>query len=503
VSLGVRALIGSGWLAIGTLMSRFVGIFSTVILARLLTPADFGLLALMVSINEIVTLLFAFGPGNYLIRQKEIDERNYHTAFTFNIARTTIIAAMILAIAAPAAAFLDNPKIEPVLYVGAIGAFVSGLTNPGMFMYSKMMNFAPQAKLNFLASLVSIGVTLSLAFLWRDYWALVIGSVMQPISYTAMSYAAHRFRPRLSLHNMRDMFGFSMWVTIGNGLFTLGSKLDAFVLQKMTNTTNVGLFSTAKDFCAAPTMMLMNIANQVVYSTLSSLGDDKVKEKFIYLEIVGFLFLLIAPVLVGLSMTAPEVITILYGEKWLAMIPIVATLPLLQTFQLISNNVVSTVMKDGRTKLLLYRGISYAVIRIPAFAFGAYQAGLAGALIGYVAAGVMLTVIDLYFVRKVLPITAMDYISRLWRPVLALVVMYLGGEILRSSVDAWGVDSDGARLAIIVGWGVIVYPSVILLAWLVTGRPFGAEQRVVNVVGKSSRRLRKGLVRFKMIKGSA
>ena len=478
MTLGMKTLRGASVMVSSQLIAQLVRLASTVILARLLMPSDFGILAIMVGVKEVVGLVLSFGPGSYLIREADIDERKYNTAFTINVIRGLLMALAIAALAYPVSVFLENEKLMPILLAGSLGSVCIGFVNPGLLMHSKNMNFAPLAKVLLYNALSTVLVTIALALIIESYWALVIGSIWGSVSEVLFSYLMHKFRPKFSLYGVREMFSFTVWVSLGSFPVALATRVDTFVLERFVGTAAVGIFSTAKSFAQMPNTILLSVSQKVFYSTFSAVREGKQREAYVYMELIGTIIAILAPLMVGFALCAAETVPLVFGEKWLAMIPLVQFLPIFFLAQLIVNNAHSQVLKDGRTKLLTVRGFALLAIRAPLLITGGIHYGFNGVVGGFLLSGLLMILFDIWLVRTVLPVRVADYLSRLWRPVLSVSAM---AAACLGIPQLLNIDTGILSLAIKMVVGAAVYPAVSFALWKLSGSPQGPERRIVNL----------------------
>src|SRR5262245_10638267 len=185
--------------------SRALGLVSTVVLSRLLTPSDFGLVTMATSIVAVTELLSSFGFDVALIHRVDADRRHFDTAWTLNVLTAACSAAILLALAWPAAVLYREPRLRGVVGVLGVALLVEGFQNIGLVAFRKRLDFRRDFAFLFGKRLIGFAVTVPLAMLWRDYWALVIGILAGRAGATALSYAVQSYRPRLSLVDRKSV----------------------------------------------------------------------------------------------------------------------------------------------------------------------------------------------------------------------------------------------------------------------------------------------------------
>ena len=170
---------GAIWMLLFKVADRGLGLISTLILVRLLTPTDFGIVAMAVAMVAIVELLTSFGFDTAIIRQKDATDEHYHTAWTFDVLFGIFVAVVMVGFAGQVARFYNEPEVELVLYVLALSPLLSGFENVGIVAFRKDLQFRNEFRFQVWKKIAGFVVTVPLAFLLRNYWALVIGVVFR------------------------------------------------------------------------------------------------------------------------------------------------------------------------------------------------------------------------------------------------------------------------------------------------------------------------------------
>jgi lipopolysaccharide exporter len=202
-----RTATGAGWMFAWRLSTRLLGLISTLVLVRLLTPEDFGLFSLAFTVIATLETMLAIGMEAQLIRARQTSRALYDTVFTINVIRGTLLALLMVAFAGPAGAFFREPRLEVVLLVLALIPLLAGVNNVGTAEFSRELDFAKVFKLLIVPRLLQIVVTLVAAVVLQSHWALVFGAVFGRVLATLFSYVFHAFRPHP--HHRRRSLG---WV---------------------------------------------------------------------------------------------------------------------------------------------------------------------------------------------------------------------------------------------------------------------------------------------------
>ena len=204
-----KVVVGAAWMVGMRFTVNSLGMISSIILARLLTPADFGVVGLAGSAYTFLRVIGQFGFDQALIQMKQPLDEHYNTAWTANILVGLTIAVMMFVVAKPAAIFFHDLRIEQVSYVFALFALANSFTNVGIVNFRKQLAFRGDYLYFVLPKIAMLVSAITAAYLLRTYWALVIGMFASQVTALAFSYIAHPYRPRFALSKFSELFNFS------------------------------------------------------------------------------------------------------------------------------------------------------------------------------------------------------------------------------------------------------------------------------------------------------
>jgi len=244
--LGKRMAKGALWSVLMRFAVRSIGIVSTIVLARLLVPADFGLVVLATMLVAFLELLSQLEFSTFLIVGRGVDRSYYDTAWSLSLLRGGLTAIVLVICASSAADFFAEPRLQNVIYALALASLIDGLANVGVVEFHKSLTLERDFHLLVRTKLVSFAVTVLSAVLLRDYWALVIGALSGSLALLVFSYTMHPYRPRFSLARTRDIVRFSRWLLANNLLYYAQRRSYAFVIGKALDAASLGLYSLAR-----------------------------------------------------------------------------------------------------------------------------------------------------------------------------------------------------------------------------------------------------------------
>lgn len=205
---------GSAWMIGLKWFMKSLGIISTLVLARLLLPEDFGLVATAMIFVSLLTYLGQFGLDSALIQNQDRSPDLYSTAWTFNFAVSVLQGVLLYAFASEIADYFDDSRLAPLVQFLSVTFLLKGMKNVGIVDFRKDLKFQYEFQLLALAKILSFIVTVTVAVCYRSYWALVLGIVAGVLVEFVLSYTMHPFRPRFTLVRLRELFSFSQWSTL-------------------------------------------------------------------------------------------------------------------------------------------------------------------------------------------------------------------------------------------------------------------------------------------------
>jgi O-antigen/teichoic acid export membrane protein len=480
-----RVAAGTGWVIAWRFISRNLGLLSTLILVRLLRPEDFGLVALATGFANTVEALSEIGVQDALVREPVADRDVYDTGFGLNLIRGGITAALILAIAWPTAAFFSEPRLVYVMLALGAAMFMSGFFNIGFVEFRRNLNYQKEFNLSVVSRLVMVLCTVTAAVIWRSYWALIFGVIMNRLCVVTLSYIMCAWRPRVSLRAWRRLIGFSAWSWVGTILIQIRDRGDSVIISRVLGTAQFGVFAIGSELGTLPFTELGEPLGRALFSGFALLHRDAGNPKALYLTAVEFAFALILPAGIGISMVADPMVRLILGTQWLAAVPVIQIIAItgtLSIFSLFSNMFLSA---SGHVREAVVLSTVSVLIRLPLMIALVLVWGLTGAALTFAIALAIDQALLLYRTAHRMSIGIMDLVSRVWRAVAASLTM-----IACLSVLGWAwtgtpdapVGTAAADLATRCLTGAIAYAAALLLVWLLAGRPDGVERWLLTTI---------------------
>lgn len=474
---------GAAWMVFFKLLERSLGLISTVILARLLVPADFGLMAMAMSIAAVLELLGAFGFDTAIIQNQQAERRHYDTAWTFEVLFGLASAVALVLLAVPGADFYHEPRLEAVMYVLALGAFVQGLQNIGIVAFRKEMQFNKEFKFLLSKKLVSFLVTVPLAVVLQSYWALLAGIITGKLVGLVLSYAWHPYRPRLSFAAGPELFHFSKWLLLNNILFFLRHRSADFIVGRIAGTGALGLYTIAYEISNLPTTELVAPINRAVFPGYAKQSADPEALRQGYLNVTSLIWLFALPAAVGIAVTADLLVPVVLGTKWTDASPLIAILALYGAVTAMQGSTGYVYIALGKPRITTLLSGFYLAVLIPALIWLTMRVGLQGTCWAYLGTALLILPINYVVLIRTLRMQVSRLFAVIWRPVLASAVMFLSVKFYILSLPISSeILTQIIQLFIAVALGVLCYGVALFGLWVASSRPHGAERLVLDQV---------------------
>lgn len=472
VAQGAALTVAMRW------VDRLIGFVSTLILARLLVPDDFGVIAQASLVIGLLSVLTDLGVNIALIQNPKSDQADYDTAWTIRLAQYVLVSLVVFFIAPYAGDYFGDSRIVPVLQIMVVTLVLAGIENIGVISFQKEMQFGLDFRFVFAKRIFGFFVTVLLAFTWQSYWSLVAGSIAGRLIGVVLSYSMHPMRPRLSIERFSNIFSVSQWTLVQGIGGYLGSNVDRFIIGGRASSTVIGGYTVANEISAMPTSEILAPLNRVLFPAFVGAKENLSELKRMFLMAQAVQCLIAIPASIGLALVAEEAVTVLLGEKWLLAAPFIQILAIIHAVHAITTSAGYVIVTMGKMRYIALATWSQLAVFGGTIAMFLPEAGpVEVATIRLVATCLGLFLV-FWLLKQVLPnLRAWEIGVGLIRPLLgallmALAVVWIGGLLSMSTI--W-------ILMIKISLGATIYMAAIILLWTAVGRPQGAESYLFQV----------------------
>jgi O-antigen/teichoic acid export membrane protein len=487
-SLMARAAHGFAWVFAWRMATRVMGLANTLVLVRMLAPAEFGIVAIALSFMGSIDQFSQIGVEEALVRMAAPDRRHYDTAFTMIALRCGLIAVIAVAAAWPVAHFFNDPRLAPIMLAVAGVTVIAGFENVGVQDFRRDMRFDREFLFQAVPRIAGIVASLSIALIWRDFWALIIGSAVTRVCRVGMSYVMHPLRPRFSLTAWRDLIGFSLWTWAICVARVLRDQPSTFIIGRALGAGGLGMLSVGGEIALLPTSEIVLPMGRSMFSAFALARRTGEDVEAIFRRLVGITAMVTMPASVGLALVAGPLVRLMLGPSWVDAAPLLQLVALGSVLAAFGHACHAHFDAFGLLRqdftVILFSAVTrtgLVALLVPGF-------GLMGAAAG-AALSLFLEPIAYQAMKWwTLPYSPLALAGVTIRPVLATAGMALAVSWLHVGSGVLTTDFSGlvVRLASAVVVGVGSYSVLILALWWLMGQPAGAEADILAAIRQRS-----------------
>lgn len=468
---GSHLVRGAIWMIAMRWMMRGMGLFSTVVLARLLTPDDFGVVAIALIMVGLLETIAYLGVDLSLIKDQHAGRDDFDTAWSVQLIQGAMISLLLLVCAPLTAAYFNEPRAVAVILWLAVRPIIDGLVNIGLVALRKDLNFALEFRFHVATKLVGVVIQIGAALVFRNYWALVVGMIASSVTTVAMSYLLHPYRPRFTLTQAAKIWSFSQWLLVARVGSFFNRRADEFVVGNLLGTGAMGGYHVAYELASTPTSEIIMPMRRALFPALSRVAQDAVLYPRMVIDTLRSSAVICFGLGVGLACSADLVVPLILGEQWLATVPLLRWLALFGVSAAVSSVLEVPLWVAGRTQLSALNNWIELALVVPLLYLATRQWGMQGAAAGRFAVSLCMVPVAWWMVRSAcgLPI---------WTMARALLPSLLAALVMAAAM--LGIDMlvpmpQALRLLTRLCVGTVVYCLSLWLLWRLAGRPAGIE----------------------------
>lgn len=417
-SLKNKTIKGTMWSAIDNVVQYAVSFVVSIILARLLSPDDYGLVGLTTVFTAICTALINGGFTTALIRKKDITEDDFSTSFIVNMAVSFVLYLVIFVCARLIANFFEREELVGLIRVSSLGMIIGALALVQQTRLTKAIDFKTQTKITLIASIASGAIGITMALLGCGVWSLVIQTLSSQAFRTVFLWIYNKWAPKLrfSSESFRNLFGFGWKMMLSSLLDTLWRELNQVIVGKFYSPATLGQYSRGKSFSQLFSSNLTTVIQRVTYPVLSEIQDDNERMIHAYRRVIKMTMFVTVVFMFTLGAIAEPLLFCLIGSKWaeaakyLPWICVAGTLYPLHALNL------NMLQVQGRSDLFLFLEIIKKIIGLAPLFVGVFVG-----IMQMLYCGLIIGVIS-YFLNSYFPGKLLGYSS--WKQIKDIAPSY-------------------------------------------------------------------------------
>lgn len=439
MSLKAKTITGIKWTTYSTIIVTLLQLAQISILARFLDPSAFGLMALVMVVIGFSQAFLDMGISNAIIHKQQIIHEQLSTLYWVNVLAGIVLFAIVCAVAPLVASFYHEPELTLLTILVGVTFLIQPFGQQFMVLWQKEMRFAEMAKIDIINKLVSLAVSVWLAYDGYGVYALVFGTiagvVIQTLQFMILGLREHKPSFVFRVAEIKEFMSFGAYQMGERTINYFNSQIDTLLIGKLLGAEALGIYSIAKQLIMRPTQIVNPIVTKVTFPMMAKIQDDTERLREIYLKTIHYLSSVNFPVYALMIILAPELVLILFGDKWIAAVPIVQILSVYGALRSTGNPIGSLLLAKGRAKLGFYWNLGL-FFYIPTGIYISSQWGLIGVSWGLVFIMASLMIPNWYF--QVCPLCGAKFFEYHWqilKPMMISVVVIVLGYFLSSTIE--------------------------------------------------------------------
>ena len=481
-SVGGKVAKGAAWIAGGYFGLRLLGLVNTLIVARLLAPDDFGVVAIGVTMTQLLQNISDVGVSRAVVRFDRAGRRELDTLFTLSVIRGVLIAGLLLLCSTAASDYFNDARVGPIFAAMAALAFLQTLYNPRFYEFEREISFRQEITVMTVEKIVMAAVSLTIAALTRSFWAIVLSLIVASIIRVAMTYAMRPYLPRLSLSAFREMIGFTGWLTGLGFIVALNNKLSPLALGRLLGATLTGHYTMGLTLAYLPGSDIADPVARAIYPGLSSLKASAERMRSAFLSGVAALGAIALPASIGCAFVAEEMVLVLLGRNWEDAVLVVQLVAPVVGVTSVLRLVNEYAVAQGEARRACIREALYFAIGFPALIWATQAYGFVGAVWASAASGLLHAALNALLYVQLSRRSAFDILAALARPAAATGAMAL--VLVAAPHLAPGLADAPAlvRMLTYASIGAAAYGVALIALWRSAGSPEGPEASLIAAI---------------------
>ncbi|MFW6371537.1 MAG: MOP flippase family protein [Bacteroidota bacterium] len=396
MSLKQKTVSGLTWSFIDQFANQGITFIFGIILARILTPHEFGLIGMITVFIAVSESFINSGFSSALIRKKDCTDTDFSTVFYFNLAAGVLFFIILFFSSPVIAGFFDEPQLEAIVQVLGIVLIIDSLTLIQRTILTKRIDFKLQARISVIASLGSGIIAITMAFSGFGVWSLVAQRISRQGLNSLFLWLWNRWKPSwvFSMKSFKELFGFGSKLLVSGLIDTLYRNIYYLVIGKFFSAADLGYFTRAQRFKDLPSKNLNRIISRVSYPVLSSIQDDMQRLKANYQKLIRSTMLITFVLMLGMAAVAEPMIITLIGEKWrpsIIYLQMLCFVGMMYPLHALNLNMLKV---SGRSDLFLKLEIIKKILAVPTIIIGVIWG------IKIMIAGMMVNTLFAYYINS-------------------------------------------------------------------------------------------------------
>jgi O-antigen/teichoic acid export membrane protein len=475
-SLGKRVAKSAAWMVMKRLAFKGIGLFSTLILVRLVAPEAFGLAAIASTAYDALNTVAEFSFALALVKMKDPKREHYDTAWTLIVLRGIAIGAAMFLAAPFISEWMREPRLTDITRVMALYPVLWGFENIGLIEFQRDLRFDRLFVYDVLGKIAGFVVVIPAALILHNAWAVVLGTIAPKIVQIPASYLMHPYRPRISFRAWAELLGFSKWLFATNVLSLTNNYMITILIGRIGGASSVGLLRTAEQIGILPVSEVAAPIRGPMYSGYAKVLHDGRQLCRHVVDGLSLTLMIITPLSIGIALTAPLIENVALGPEWTGAAPFIQLSALYALFEGIGEFTHNIYVVTDRQRRFVEIMTLTVVVRVVLVVWAGFTYGVLWAVGMFAFTTLFSSAIWFGQLTTMIGLSLMETWRAVWRIVVATGAMSAAVYYLMMSWSAGdGMTSRLTELAATISLGGFTYIGMLLGLWFLCGRPAGPE----------------------------
>ena len=432
-----KTIAGISWSIIDNVSKLLLTLVITSILARLLSPEDFGIIAVIFVFTGFLKILRDFGLGAAVINKSNPSSKELDSLFWVTIFFGVFVTLVLIAFSGTIASFYEFPKLSKLIKVISAAMFLGSVSIIPEALIKKDLDFKSLFYRNIGNLIISGSITILMAYHGYGVWALIFKEIIFNFLLIIFNFSLVKWRPSFSFdyNSIKSYLNFSLPLFGENSLNYFVRNIDNLLIGKLLGVTVLGYYSKAYSLMLLPVRQISGSIANVMFPSFSIIKNDKPKVWVGYINVVKIVSYVNFPIMISLYFFANEIVLILFGDQWLDVIPMIKALCFLGSLQSIGTLSGSIYNSQGKTILQFKVGLFSKVIMSTGIIYGILKGGVLDMIFYYTITSSLMFFVELYFITKILNNSIITLIDELKKELLVIGVYLVSMMLLFSIVN--------------------------------------------------------------------
>ena len=448
---------GMGWKAASQILRQLTRLAVIVVLARELTPAEYGLAGMVLVFSTLVLVFADLALGAALVQRDKLTEQDRSTVFWASAGAGLCFTILAYAGAGVVAGFFDAPDVKPLLQAFSLTFVLTSLGTIQFALLTRELAFRQLELRAMAASMIGAVTGITLAVNGAGAWAIIGQQLAIAGVSTTLLWITCPWHPRLmfSWTRLRDLGGFGLRVFGTRVVFYLERNVDTVLVARFLGPAATGLYTLSYNVMLVPLEQIGGPMAEVLFPAFSKMQDDLARLRAAWLRAVRVLAAIVAPAMALLIALAPDIIPVVFGEKWKSAVPIVQLLAFVGLQQSLMRFNSSVLQAVGRADFLLRYALISATVCISGFAVGLHW-GVTGVAVSYTITATLVAPVYLVFTTRSIDMRVREFLTNVAGIMGAAVIVALLAALARVGLES-AVPQAAVRLILILPVSAVLY----------------------------------------------